>query len=110
MNGFNNAKVATKLIGEFLLVAAIGAASGISGILKSAQVSDLASLMYERETVGLRHVAEANTHLLAIGRNVRSAILAPISEERSTQVAAVERRLKGLDEELDKSEATFVTA
>jgi len=109
MNAFTNAKVATKLIGGFLVVAAIGAVIGVSGILKSAQISDLASQMYERETVGLRHVAEANTHLLGIGRNVRSAILAPTSEERSTQIAAVERRLKGMDEELDKGAATFVT-
>lgn len=109
MTGFNNAKVGTKLIGGFLVVAAIGAVIGVSGILKSAQISDLASQMYVRETVGLRHVAEANTHLLGIGRNVRSAILAPTSEERSAHIAAVERRLKGMDEELDKGEATFVT-
>jgi methyl-accepting chemotaxis protein len=109
MNAFTNAKVATKLIGGFLVVAAIGAAIGISGILKSAEISDLASQMYERETVGLRHVAEANTHLLGIGRNVRSAILAPTNEERSTQIAAVERRIKNMDEELDKGAATFVT-
>jgi methyl-accepting chemotaxis protein len=110
MNAFNNAKVATKLIGGFLVVAAIGAVIGISGIIKSAQISDLASQMYERETVGLRHVAEANTHLLAIGRNVRSAILATTNEERSSQIAGVERRLKSMDEELDKGEVTFVTA
>ncbi len=109
MNGFNNAKVATKLIGGFLVVAAIGAVIGISGILKTAQISDLASQMYDRETVGLRHVAEANMHLLAVGRNVRSAILATTEEERSSHLASVERRLKSLDEELDKGGLTFVT-
>jgi methyl-accepting chemotaxis protein len=109
MNAFNNAKVATKLIGGFLVVAAIGAVIGTSGILKSAQISDMASQMYQRETVGLRHVSEANTHLLAVGRNVRSAILATTEEERSNQIAAVERRLKSMDEELDKGEPTFVT-
>jgi len=110
MNAFTNARVATKLIGGFLVVATIGTVIGVSGIIKSAEISDLASQMYQRETVGLRHVAEANTHLLAIGRNVRSAILATTDEERSSQIAAVERRLKSMDEEIDKGEATFVTA
>ncbi|MDZ4122809.1 MAG: methyl-accepting chemotaxis protein [Hydrogenophaga sp.] len=109
MNGFNNAKVATKLIGGFLVVAAIGAVIGISGILKTAQISDLASQMYDRETVGLRHVAEANMHLLAVGRNVRSAILATTEEERSSHLTSVEQRFKSLGEELDKGGLTFVT-
>ena len=109
MNGFNNAKVATKLIGGFLVVAAIGAVIGISGILKTAQISNLASQMYDRETVGLRHVAEANMHLLAVGRNVRSAILATTEEERSSHLTSVDRRFKSLGEELDKGGLTFVT-
>lgn len=32
MNGFDNAKMATKLIGGFLLIAAIGAAVGIVSV------------------------------------------------------------------------------
>jgi methyl-accepting chemotaxis protein len=109
MNAFNNAKVATKLIGGFLVVAAIGAVIGISGILKTAQISELASQMYDRETVGLRHVAEANMHLLAVGRNVRSAILATTEEERSSHLASVDQRFKSLEEELDKGGLTFAT-
>lgn len=92
-----------------MAVAAIGAVIGISGILKSSEISALASKMYDQETVGLRHVAEANMHLLAVGRNVRSAILATTDEDRTNYLASVEQRFKSLGEELDKGGDTFVT-
>ena len=39
-------KVGTKLIAVFLAVAVIGAIIGVLGIVKTSELSDLASLMY----------------------------------------------------------------
>ncbi|MDW5442259.1 methyl-accepting chemotaxis protein [Polaromonas sp. SM01] len=109
MNWLANLKVSTKLIGGFLVVAAIGGIVGIQGILKAGEINNLATQMYERETTGLRHVAEANMHLLAVGRSVRSAILASTSEERNREIEAVQQRLLGMHKELEISSAKFAT-
>jgi len=109
MNWLNNIKVGSKLIGGFLFVAAIGALIGTHGVLKSSELNDLASQMYERETVGLRHTAEANMRLLAVGRHVRSAILATNEAERVSQLAIVEQNLKEMQLELETARKTFAT-
>ncbi|SFC46612.1 methyl-accepting chemotaxis protein [Polaromonas sp. OV174] len=109
MNWLTNLKVSTKLIGGFLIVAAIGALIGSQGILKAAQINDMSTQMYERETVGLRHAAEANMHLLAVGRGVRSAVLASSLEDRNRQLEIVDRRIKEMHQQLDASGALFTT-
>ena len=75
MEWFRNLKVGSKLIGGFLVVAFIGAIIGIQGVLKSSQMNDMASAMYESEALGLSYVAEANVQLQAANRAIRSAML-----------------------------------
>ena len=89
MNWLNNMKVSVKLVGGFLIVAVIGGIIGIVGIVKAGHINDMASVMYERETVGLRHAAEANIQLLAAGRSIRSAMLSYTEEDRSEGKALV---------------------
>lgn len=57
-------KVGTKLIAGFLAVAVIGAIIGVLGIVKTSELSDLASLMYEREMVGAQQVSAANMDMI----------------------------------------------
>ena len=56
-------KVGTKLIAGFLAVAVIGAIIGVLGIVKTSELNDLASLMYEREMVGAQQIATGNSDL-----------------------------------------------
>ncbi|MBX3602142.1 MAG: MCP four helix bundle domain-containing protein [Rubrivivax sp.] len=107
MNLFSSWRVSTKLVGGFMVVAAIGAVIGLGGMLKTAELSALATEMYERETLGLRHAAEANMHLLAVGRHVRAAILAGDAAERARQLGVVEQRLAGMERELDAAAKAF---
>jgi methyl-accepting chemotaxis protein len=109
MKRFANLRVSTRLVGGFLIVAAIGALIGVQGILKARQINDLATLMFEREMIGMRHVTEANMHLLAAGRGIRSALLAFTTEDRDGHIAIVQRRLEGMRKELDSSSDKFVT-
>jgi methyl-accepting chemotaxis protein len=109
VNWFSNLKVSTRLVGGFLVVAAIGALIGVQGILKARQINDMATLMFEREMIGMRHVTEANMHLLAAGRGVRSALLAFTAEDRERQTGIVRQRLKGMSTELASSADKFVT-
>jgi hypothetical protein len=50
---------------------------------------------------GLRHCAEADMHLLAVGRHVRAAILATTAEDRQRQVRIVDERLQEMHRELE---------
>ena len=75
MNWLKTLKVRTKLIGGFLIVAAIGALIGTIGVLKAGDLNAMAETMYEREMLGMRHAAEANIQLIAVGRAIRSAVL-----------------------------------
>ena len=83
MNALKDMKVGTKLIAGFLAVAVIGAIIGVLGIVKTSELSDLASLMYEREMVGEQHVSAANIDLIEATRSVRSAMLVATEQERT---------------------------
>jgi len=108
MSWLKNIKVNTELIGGFLIVAAIGALIGIQGILKAAHINDMATTMYEYETIGLRHSAEANIQLLAATRAIRSAILSFTEEDRARHLKDLEQRFANIKQSLNESEKLFV--
>jgi methyl-accepting chemotaxis protein len=110
MNWLENLKVSTKLISGFLIVASIGAVIGTISILKTSELSDMASLMYDRDVIGIQHSTEANMHLLAAGRAVRSAMLSSTVEDRNRQIEAVQHRLDGMHKELDAAMVNFANS
>ena len=71
----------------------IGAIIGVLGIVKTNELSDLASLMYEREMVGAQHVSAANMDMIEATRSVRSAMLAPTQQERTHHLNDMQQRL-----------------
>lgn len=109
MEWFRKLRVANKLIGGFLVVAGIGGLIGLSGIQKSAQINDLATLMYDREITGMLHASEANIQLILVGRGMRSAILASTQDERQSNLQRVDERLTKAREELGKARGFFST-
>lgn len=109
MNWFVNLKVGTKLIGGFLFVAAIAAIIGGLGIQSTSRMNDMTSMMYDRETVGLRHAADAQLNLLGAGRAIRSAMLAPDEKDRADSLALMERRFEAVKASLNAAEALFFT-
>lgn len=108
MEVFSRWTVGTKLIMGFLAVAAIAALIGLQGILKAREINDLASVMYERETVGLGHAAEANIQLLAATRSLRSAMLAFSNEDRESHLKEMDQRLTRTVSELQAVEGAFI--
>ena len=109
MNLFTRMKVGTKLALGFLAVSVIGAVIGLLGILKTGQLSDMASMMYQREMVGSQHIAKANLDLILATRSLRSALLSDTGPERSRHLQDMQ---KGLDQSkagLNEAEKTFST-
>ena len=110
MNWLKKLKVSTTLIGSFLIVAAIGAVIGTMGILKASEMNDMASVMYDREMVGMRHAAEANIQLLAVTRAIRSAILSYTDEDRAQNLKEMDQRIENVRKEMGAAEKSFVKA
>jgi methyl-accepting chemotaxis protein len=110
MKWLKSLKVATALIGGFMIVAAIGAFIGTMGVLKAGVINDLATQMYEREMTGLRQTAEANIQLLAATRAVRSAILAYTDEDRANHLNEMALRIGNVKHQMTAAQQTFVTA
>ncbi|MCI1013796.1 MCP four helix bundle domain-containing protein [Herbaspirillum sp. C7C2] len=109
MNWFTNLKVSHKLLGGFLAVATIGAIIGTIGILKAGQINDLATEMYEKQVVGLRHSAQATLDLSSSNRAIRSAMLAETAEERANSLDELTKRLDNTDKALSAAEQRFST-
>ncbi|WP_455555113.1 methyl-accepting chemotaxis protein [Comamonas sp.] len=109
MEWFKNLKVGSKLIGGFLIVAAIGGFIGLQGVLKAADMNSMATTLYERETLGLSHVAEANIQLLAASRSIRSAILSYDEQDRQRHLKEREERVRNVYIELDAALPMFVS-
>jgi methyl-accepting chemotaxis protein len=110
MNWFKRLKVGTRLTLGFLVVAAIGGVIGAEGIRGTAQINDLATLMYEQEIAGITDTSEANIQLLSARLSIRSAVLATTAEERDQHLKQLDDELKQANRELDSAENSFVTA
>ncbi|HEY6610452.1 MAG TPA: methyl-accepting chemotaxis protein [Pseudomonas sp.] len=109
MDWLRRQTVGTKLVCGFFLVSLIGAFVGLQGIMKAAQLKELASLMYEREAAGLRYASEANSQFLAAASAIRSAILTASIEERQQYLSELDERLELVRSEMAKAGETFVS-
>ena len=109
MNWFTHMKVGSKLALGFLAVSLIGAVIGVLGILKTAQLSDLATAMYEREMVGAQHIGAANLALIEATRSIRSAILSGTEQDRSRHLQDMQKRIDDSKTALNGAEKTFFT-
>lgn len=110
MNWFTNLKVSSKLVGGFLIVAFIGAVIGAIGVLKAGQINDMATQMYEKEVLGLRHSAQASIELSAASRAIRSAILSENMNDREASLQDLDIRLARAASSLDAAEKLFYTS
>lgn len=110
MGWISNTTVRTRLIGGFLVVAAISAVIGALGIRSTQQMNQMASHMYEQELLGVVSADEARLHIVAAGRALRNTLLAPDAGVHVTEFLAMESRFDSLVSVLDKLEDTFDSA
>ena len=109
MNWLAHLTVRTKLIGGFLIVAVIAAIIGGVGIQSTSRVNAMATIMYEREMVGLRHVGDANAQLSDLRSTVRNALLALSRLERTKELETLDKGFVNIKAKLDSLDALFVT-
>lgn len=109
MKLFRNANVGVKLIGGFLMIAILAAIIGSVGITALWKVNGMATTMYAKETIGLRHTAETRRNLLSTARALRDALLASANESRDSNLEEVNHFLKQMRASLDQARLTFST-
>ncbi|MBN6149702.1 MCP four helix bundle domain-containing protein [Xanthomonas sp. AmX2] len=104
---FGKMKIGVRLTCAFLFVAAIGACIGWIGILNSGKINHYATLLYERELLGLSNLKEANINLIYAGRARSNLQLATTQEDRAKHMASIDRYTASMVEYMDKARATF---
>ncbi|MDS1141151.1 methyl-accepting chemotaxis protein [Pusillimonas sp. SM2304] len=108
MNWLANLTVKTKLIGGFLIVAFIAGIIGVVGLYSLQQVHRMAEQMYGREIVGMRAAADARGSVIAVGRDIRSAIVAE-PQHRQAYIDAVKSDFSVIYTNFDRLKGLFVT-
>ncbi|WP_411885846.1 methyl-accepting chemotaxis protein [Polaromonas sp. YR568] len=98
MQWFHQLRVMTKLVGSFLVVAAIGAVIGGLGIFHMGRISAATETLYNEEVRGLKGVQEANIHLLYASRAQMTLLSASSIGERNTGKKDITAALKEVDE------------
>jgi len=101
--------VQTKLIGGFLIVAAVAAIIGLVGLYSTSQVNAKAAQMYETEIRGLRHAADTRGNIIGAGGAVRSALLADNEQERGENMKRLQQRFSNAYKSLGELNAFFTT-
>jgi len=109
MKWFEDMKIGTKLILAFVLVSAIAAFVGYMGIRNMGKIADMASDSYQKETMGISHLKEANIDLLYISRGEKNILLAASAEQRNAAKTEIDANIAKLDANMEKARALIHT-
>ncbi|MBD7921482.1 methyl-accepting chemotaxis protein [Xanthomonas bonasiae] len=102
-----NMKIGVRLTCAFLIVAAIGACIGAIGIRNSGRINDYATVLYERELLGLSNIKEANVNLIYAGRARSNLQLATTQEERAKHLASIDKYTANVIDYVAKARTSF---
>jgi len=100
MQWFHQLRVMTKLVGSFLIVAAIGAIIGGLGIFHMGRISAATESLYNQEVLALKGVQEANIHLVYASRAQLGLQSASSIGERNTGKKDIAAALQGIEDRM----------
>ena len=106
---FSQFKIGTRLIAAFLVVSLMGAAVGAIGIRNMGVINDKASVLYQRELMGISYIKEANINLVYIGRAMGYMLLASTPEERARFNDRITGAVREMHRNADLARPLFVS-
>ena len=109
MNAFNNLRVGTKLVAGFILVAAVGLATGIVGISKIRTIDAEDTKLYEKVTVPLGDLANIAVMFQRTRINLRDAVETRDPAERQAYLATMEQLRRQITEKSDKFQKNIIS-
>ena len=90
MKWFYNLKIASKLLGAFIVVSAITAFIGYEGLTNMSTINNMLNRLYTNETRGISFIKEANVDLIYFGRAQNNYLLSTTNEERSSYLGMMD--------------------
>ena len=106
---FSQFKVGTRLIAAFLAVSLMGAMVGAIGIRNMGVINDKATILYQRELMGISYIKEANINLIYIGRAISNLLLASTPEERARFSDRITTAMREMHRNTDLARPLFVS-
>jgi methyl-accepting chemotaxis protein len=98
-----------KLLAGFCSVAALSLVVGVIGIFNLNRMSDLASMMYKQELMGLSYVKEANINLIYAARAEKNFLLSSSTADRDKYKTNWTNYIGLLNDNLKKAQPLFHT-
>jgi len=98
-------KLRAKLLSGFSVVALMSLIVGIVGMRNMSIINNTATIMYERELLGISLVKEANINLLYAARAEKQFLLADTMEYRKSMIESWNRYVGEAERLLKESEA-----
>jgi methyl-accepting chemotaxis protein len=103
----NRISIYKRLVGAFVVTALIGATAGVVGYVSTSRMNDRAQLTYDEDLTGLKFTARAENDIVASGRAIEAAILAPDDKTRDDLIADARRYHADAKDNLDKAAPLF---
>jgi len=103
MNWYYNMKIGMRLMGSFIVVGAITAAVGVTGIFNMGRIATLANSSYTLETVAIGYLGAANAALLEMARAEKNVLLASSQEERGLYRSRIAQFKASVEGDLQKA-------
>ena len=109
MQWFNDMKIATKLIGTFVLLGAITVVVSFMVIFNMSRINTMADAIYKQDTLGISYLKEADVDLVSIGRAEKNLLLASTPEQRVEYKQAIDVFEAKLDSNMGKAKSILST-
>jgi methyl-accepting chemotaxis protein len=109
MKWFYDLKIGVRLLAAFIIVGAITAAVGFVGIRSLGASADATASLYEKETMGISLLKEANIDLLYFSRDEKNLLLAATSEGREKARSSGEGNIAKYNENLEQARSLIYT-
>jgi methyl-accepting chemotaxis protein len=109
MKWFYNLKISSKLMISFVALTVITAFVGLKGISNMGTLDDIIGNMYNRETMGISYIKEANTNMALCGRAMSNYILASSQDRRARYKIRLEKFEQNVADNVGNAKALIVT-
>ena len=110
MKWFYNLKIGNKLIVSFLLLSGITAIVGYFGLANMAKINEMLDILYQRETLGIAFIKDADIRLMDFDRCEKDFLLAATDGDREKFQKRMNDHEKAMLEDIAKAKPLFVTA
>ena len=109
MQWFKNQKMAVKLTLGFGVSLLLTVTLGVVAVQQMKTMNDVITLMYQKDTIGLVHIKEANVNLVRSARALRNAILDDTAEAMEQRRADMLRFQDAFRTAMKEFEKTIVS-